>query len=265
MTTQVSGKRSWQMTAVKGWDTTVLVVDDDEYFRALARTILEPGGFEGIEADGMATCLKAIRPRRVDGALRRHRNHERRHRSAGLRHRCLCGADCRLIVGQARGGALWARFRGVKITHIAMMTPAARSSRGPLFRRAASPWRAANLGRSRLFRRPEPAESRLRAELPALQLQTDPLPSFACRALAQVWRTGDCDIDPPDCDPRALVRRCRCWKAREAGRHHFGGCRRQLPRNLRRDGLRGLPGLVSESPYLNRGWRFTSRSKRAVH
>jgi hypothetical protein len=31
-------------------------------------------------------------------------------------------------------------------------------------------WRAANLGRSRLFRRPEPAESRLRAELPALHL-----------------------------------------------------------------------------------------------
>jgi hypothetical protein len=28
---------------------------------------------------------------------------------------------------------------------------------------------AANLGRSRLYRRPEPAESRLRAELPALQ------------------------------------------------------------------------------------------------
>jgi hypothetical protein len=41
-----------------------------------------------------------------------------------------------------------------------------------------SPWRAANLGRSRLFRRPEPAESRLRAELPALQLQTDPLPAI---------------------------------------------------------------------------------------
>ena len=31
-------------------------------------------------------------------------------------------------------------------------------------------WRAANLGRSRLFRRPEPAESRLRAGLPALHL-----------------------------------------------------------------------------------------------
>jgi hypothetical protein len=35
--------------------------------------------------------------------------------------------------------------------------------------RQRSAWRAANLGRSRLFRRPGPAESRLRAELPALQ------------------------------------------------------------------------------------------------
>jgi CheY-like chemotaxis protein len=66
MTTQVSGKRSWQMTAVKGWDATVLVVDDDEYFRALARTILEPGGFEVLEADGVAACLSTIRVHRVD-------------------------------------------------------------------------------------------------------------------------------------------------------------------------------------------------------
>ena len=54
------------MTAVKGWDTTVLVVDDDEYFRALARTILEPGGFEVLEADGVAACLSTIRVHRVD-------------------------------------------------------------------------------------------------------------------------------------------------------------------------------------------------------
>jgi hypothetical protein len=36
-------------------------------------------------------------------------------------------------------------------------------------------WRAANRGRSRLFRRPEPAESRLRAELPSnLNYNTKP-------------------------------------------------------------------------------------------
>src|ERR1035438_5448879 len=61
----------------------------------------------------------------------------------------------------------------------------------------ASPWRAANLGRSRLFRRPEPAESRLRAELPALQLQTDPLPKFRMN-----WALGT----PKE---RAIVRRGR--------------------------------------------------------
>jgi hypothetical protein len=38
-------------------------------------------------------------------------------------------------VGQARGGALWIRFTSVRVTHIAMMTPAARSSRGPIKRR----------------------------------------------------------------------------------------------------------------------------------
>ena len=57
------------MTAVKGWDTTVLVVDDDEYFRALARTILEPGSFEVLKADGVATCLAAIRVHRVDAII----------------------------------------------------------------------------------------------------------------------------------------------------------------------------------------------------
>src|ERR1035438_365068 len=52
----------------------------------------------------------------------------------------------------------------------------------------ASPWRAANLGRSRLSRRPEPAESRLRAELPALQLQTDPLPEHLPRPMGTATR-----------------------------------------------------------------------------
>jgi len=39
-----------------------------------------------------------------------------------------------------------------------------------------NPWRAANLGRSRLFGRPEPAESRLRARLPALQERFSTVP-----------------------------------------------------------------------------------------
>ena len=66
MTTLVSENRSPQLTAVKCSDATVLIVDDDEYFRALARTILEPGGFEVLEADGVAACLSTIRVHRVD-------------------------------------------------------------------------------------------------------------------------------------------------------------------------------------------------------
>src|ERR1022692_509581 len=69
MTTLVSENRSPQLTAVKCSDATVLIVDDDEYFRALARTILEPGGFEVLEADGVATCLAAIRVHRVDAII----------------------------------------------------------------------------------------------------------------------------------------------------------------------------------------------------
>ena len=57
------------VSAAKCSDATVLIVDDDEYFRALARAILEPGGFEVIEADGVATCLAAVRTHAVDAII----------------------------------------------------------------------------------------------------------------------------------------------------------------------------------------------------
>jgi DNA-binding NtrC family response regulator len=69
MTTQVSENRSPQLAAVKCSDATVLIVDDDEYFRALARTILEPGSFNVIEADGVAACLAALRAHPVDAVI----------------------------------------------------------------------------------------------------------------------------------------------------------------------------------------------------
>lgn len=69
MTTQVNPNRSPQLTAPKFLDATVLVVDDDEYFRALAKTILEPCGFEVIEADSVSACLRAIRARPVDAII----------------------------------------------------------------------------------------------------------------------------------------------------------------------------------------------------
>jgi two-component system response regulator (stage 0 sporulation protein F) len=69
MTTLVSENRSPQSTALKCSDTTVLIVDDDEYFRALARTLIEPSGFNVLEADGLAACLAAIRARPVDAVI----------------------------------------------------------------------------------------------------------------------------------------------------------------------------------------------------
>jgi len=69
MTTQVSEDRSPQTTALGCSDATVLIVDDDEYFRALARTLIEPGGFEVIEADGLKACLGVISFRRVDAVI----------------------------------------------------------------------------------------------------------------------------------------------------------------------------------------------------
>lgn len=69
MTTHICEKQSHQPTGVKCADATVLVVDDDEYFRALARAILEPGGFEVIEADGVAAGLVVLRARAMDAII----------------------------------------------------------------------------------------------------------------------------------------------------------------------------------------------------
>ncbi|HEX5229338.1 MAG TPA: response regulator [Bryobacteraceae bacterium] len=38
----------------------VLVVDDDEHFRVLARSLLEPAGFEVLEAGSMDQCLSEL-------------------------------------------------------------------------------------------------------------------------------------------------------------------------------------------------------------
>ena len=46
--------------------SVVLVVDDDEQFRALARALLEPEGFEIREAASVAQCLDQVRSRPVD-------------------------------------------------------------------------------------------------------------------------------------------------------------------------------------------------------
>lgn len=69
MTTQVRENPSPAQTAIRCADAIVLVVDDDEGFRALARAILEPGGFEVIEADSVAAGLLELRVRAMDAIV----------------------------------------------------------------------------------------------------------------------------------------------------------------------------------------------------
>jgi DNA-binding response OmpR family regulator len=49
--------------------STVLVVDDDESFRDLARGILEPDGFQVIEAEGVRQGLLRLRSDTVHGIV----------------------------------------------------------------------------------------------------------------------------------------------------------------------------------------------------
>jgi CheY-like chemotaxis protein len=44
----------------------VLVVDDDEHFRVLARALLEPAGFEILESEDIPQCLLQLRYHSVD-------------------------------------------------------------------------------------------------------------------------------------------------------------------------------------------------------
>jgi two-component system response regulator CpxR len=47
----------------------VLVVDDDEQFRVLARAILEPSGFDVIESGDMQHCMLQLRYQAVDALI----------------------------------------------------------------------------------------------------------------------------------------------------------------------------------------------------
>ena len=54
---------------VAGWAVKVVILDDDESFRALARAMLEPAGFEVIESGSVHQCLKQLRDQRVDAVI----------------------------------------------------------------------------------------------------------------------------------------------------------------------------------------------------
>jgi CheY-like chemotaxis protein len=47
----------------------VLVVDDDEQFRRLARAVLEPAGFDVIESEDIDHCMSQLRRQAVDALI----------------------------------------------------------------------------------------------------------------------------------------------------------------------------------------------------
>ena len=47
----------------------VLVLDDDESFRALARAMLEPAGFSVLESGNVGECLRQLRGHPVDAVI----------------------------------------------------------------------------------------------------------------------------------------------------------------------------------------------------
>jgi CheY-like chemotaxis protein len=69
MAHEVAEKRLLNPPAVERLNTKVLVVDDDQHFRMLARTMLEPAGFEVIESEDVPQCLMQLRQQAVDAVI----------------------------------------------------------------------------------------------------------------------------------------------------------------------------------------------------
>jgi two-component system OmpR family response regulator len=69
MATEAS-KNQLQRTATAECPTAkVLVLDDDASFRALARAVLEPAGFEVIESGDVSHCFVQLREQAVDAVI----------------------------------------------------------------------------------------------------------------------------------------------------------------------------------------------------
>jgi CheY-like chemotaxis protein len=70
MATEASENRSQRTVgAAECLTKKVLVLDDDASFRALARAILEPAGFEVIESRDVRECLMQLREQAIDAIL----------------------------------------------------------------------------------------------------------------------------------------------------------------------------------------------------
>lgn len=69
MAREVSTQPLRSRPALESAREKVLVVDDDEHFRVLARSILEPAGFEVIESENMEQCMSELRHQPVDAVI----------------------------------------------------------------------------------------------------------------------------------------------------------------------------------------------------
>lgn len=66
MAYEVFEKRSRCPATVGRLNDKVMVVDDDEHFRALVRAILEPAGFQVIQTENIEKCLVELRRQAFD-------------------------------------------------------------------------------------------------------------------------------------------------------------------------------------------------------
>ena len=69
MAYEVSEKLLQYPASGENVDKKVLVVDDDEHFRALSRAILEPAGFQVIESSSIEQCLLQLRSHAIDALI----------------------------------------------------------------------------------------------------------------------------------------------------------------------------------------------------
>ncbi len=69
MTNEVSEDQAQPSRLTACSAVRVLVLDDDESFRALARAILEPAGFEVIESADVEQCLLQLRDNCVEAVI----------------------------------------------------------------------------------------------------------------------------------------------------------------------------------------------------
>jgi CheY-like chemotaxis protein len=69
MLNEATENQSQRTAATACLTAKVLVLDDDASFRALARAILEPAGFEVLESGDVPHCLMQLREQAVDAVI----------------------------------------------------------------------------------------------------------------------------------------------------------------------------------------------------